>query len=58
MQLKDTKTKLTMLKEEILEGVKIRARIKEQLEGENSSSSILGKISKTIFKPMISKIET
>ena len=42
-EVKRLKEKVNNIKEQILEGVKIRARIKEQIEGERVSSTLLGK---------------
>ena len=42
-EVKRLKEKINGLKDQILEGVKIRARVKEQIEGETPSSTLLGK---------------
>ena len=41
-----------------MEGVAIRARIKEQTEGEQASSSLIGKQNANRIKPKICKIKT
>ena len=55
---KRLKDKINNLKGDILEGVRIRARIKEQVEGEVASSSLLGKQNVNKYKPFISEILT
>ena len=57
-ETKRYKDKINNLKEEILEGVRVRARIKEQVEGEVASSSLLGKQSVNKHKPFITEILT
>ena len=52
------KSKINTLKESILEGIKIRARVKEQVEGEKPSVSLLGKQNKSKFKPIFTQIKT
>ena len=61
LDLKETKKlkdRINNIKEDILEGVRVRARIKEQVEGEVASSSLLGKLSTNKYKPFISEIKT
>ena len=52
------KDRINNIKDDILEGVRIRARVKEQVEGEIASSSLLGKQSTNKNKPYISEIKT
>ena len=47
------KDKINRVKNDILEGVKIRARIKDQIEGERPSSTLFGKQSTNKSKPLI-----
>ena len=61
LDLKETKRikdRINNIKDDILEGVRIRARVKEQVEGEVASSSLLGKQSTNKNKPYISEIKT
>ena len=61
LDLKETKIlkdKINNIKDDILEGVRVRARINEQVEGEIPSSSLLGKQSNNRNKPLISEIKT
>ena len=55
-EVKRLKEKINNIKDQILEGVKIRARIKEQIEGEKASSTLLGKQSANKQKPLITQI--
>ena len=57
-EVKRLKDKLNNIKEMILEGVNIRARVLEQAEGEKASYTLLGKQSNNKSKPMISHIKT
>ena len=57
-QVNRLKSKINTLKETILEGIKIRARVKEQVEGEKASVSLLGKQCNSKFKPIFSQIKT
>ena len=52
-ETKRYKDKINNLKEEIIEGVRVRARIKDQVEGEVASSSLLGKQRVNKHKPFI-----
>ena len=54
-EVKRLKEKINTIKEQILEGVKIRARIKDQI-GEKASSTLLGKQSTNKQKPLITQI--
>ena len=56
-EVKRLKEKINIIKEQILEGVKIRARIKEQIEGEKASSTLLGKQSANKQKPFFTEIK-
>ena len=57
-ETKELKAKINIIKEQIMEGVAIRARIKEQTEGEQASSSLIGKQNANRIKPKICKIKT
>ena len=57
-ETKRLKSKINDIKEKIMEGVSIRARIKEQTEGERPSSSLLSKQSSSKAKTKISEIKT
>ena len=57
-ETKRLKSKINDIKENIMEGVSIRARIKEQTEGERPSSSLLSKQSSSKAKTKISEIKT
>ena len=57
-EVKRLKEKINRIKEHILEGVKIHARLKEQIDGEKASSTLLGKQSASKQKPYINKLKT
>ena len=57
-EVKRLKEKNYGIKEHILEGVKVRARVKEQIEGEKASSTLLGKQCANKYKPCITVIKT
>ena len=57
-EIKRLKDKINNIKNNVLEGIKIRARVKEQVEGEKASSNLLGKQSHNKNKPLISQIKT
>ena len=56
-EIKRLKDKINNIKEHVLEGIKIRARIEEQVDGEKASSSLLGKQSNSKSKPIITQIK-
>ena len=57
-EAKRLKDKINNVKCNVLEGIKIRARVKEQIDGEKPSSTLLGKQSHSKNKPLITKIKT
>ena len=57
-ETKRLKSKINNIKENIMEGVTIRARIKEQTEGEKASSTLLSKQVASKSKPKMCKILT
>ena len=58
VETKRLKAKISSIKEKLMEGVTIRARIKQQIEGEQASSSLLSKQSVNKAKPKICQIKT
>ena len=57
-ETKRLKEKINSIKEEVMEGVAIRARIKEQTEGEQASASLLSKQCSTKSKQYMYEIKT
>ena len=51
------KDKINRIKDNILEGVKIRARIKEQIDGERPTPTLFGKLSASKSKPLINEVK-
>ena len=58
MEVNRLKNKINRIKDSILEGVKIRARIKEQIDGEKPSSILFGKLGASKSKPLITEVKT
>ena len=57
-EVKRLKNKINNIKDTEMEGVTIRARIQEQLEGETASSSLIGKQYSNKSKPLIKELKT
>ena len=51
------KDKINRIKDNILEGVKIRARVKEQIDGERPTPTLFGKLSASKSKPLITEVK-
>ena len=56
-EVKGIKDRISAIKAEILEGVKIRSRIQEQLEGEKVSAYLIGKQNSIKSKKLITEIQ-